>query len=90
MLFNFTDITINESGVWNVTAVCTDGTSTGYGNMSWGIDFGTITVTRVTPTTDLTIVNGTADSGFSVNVSCNERECANVTVYLDPIIQDAK
>jgi len=77
---------VNESGTYNVTATCFDGSVTNTTTISWDVDYGYLLVYSDYPNTDISVQNGTAwpeqAHGY---ITCNNGECFNVTAYLDPI-----
>ncbi len=84
-VFNNNDITIRDSGYFNLTVQCIDNTSvSAIENVGWLVPWGSLTANLEKPTTDIDMVLHQLGR-FSANITCNGGECGNISAVLDPI-----
>lgn len=84
-VFNNSDITMNNSGTFNLYVTCTDNTSVSATDLTnWTLPWGTLSVSLVDPTSN-TNVEYNQFFSFTAQVQCIGGECGNVEATLDPI-----
>jgi hypothetical protein len=84
-VFNNTDITILDSGTFNLTAGCSDNTSvlgTDYSN--WTVPWGTLIGELISPSTDV-YVTQYSFFNFTSRITCTGGECGSLNATLDPL-----
>jgi|GEM_PF-963978 len=83
-LYNNSDITMRDSGNFNLTTLCRDNSnSTASSIYSWFIPFGTLTATLVSPNTSINVTRNLFFN-FTTTVTCTGGECGYLNATLDP------
>jgi len=83
-VFNNTDITIADSGTFNLTVTCTDNNNTpGYNHSQWTIPWGTLSSVLSSPVTNINVTHNIFFN-FVSEVTCTGGECGYVNATLDP------
>ncbi|MCK9370475.1 hypothetical protein M0R04_11245 [Candidatus Dojkabacteria bacterium] len=72
---------MNYSGVWNVSAICSDGTLTSSSYIAWTVPNGNVNISLLYPDTNLSKKNGTYILNVQVRKGCTGGECFNMTPY---------
>jgi hypothetical protein len=81
---NNPDVNIQDSGVFILNVTCVDFNGTeGYGNSTWTVPWGTLTVNLVYPNTSVNVTQNKFFN-FTSNVSCSGGECGYILATLDP------
>jgi len=77
-------ITIEDSGMFELSAICSDDYATTTEIIRWTIPFGTLSFTQNNPLVDGN-VNQNQPFIYSTTITCNNGECGNIKAILDPI-----
>ena len=81
---NNPDVYIQDSGTFILNVTCVDANGTeGYGNSTWTVPWGTLTVNLVYPNTSVNVTQNKFFN-FTSSVSCSGGECGYVLATLDP------
>ena len=79
------DVTILDSGNFNLSVMCVDNNeTTGYGNSSWLVPWGTLTATLINPTANANVTRNKFFN-FSAMINCSGGECGFINATLDPV-----
>ncbi len=83
-VFNNTDITITDSGTFNLSVTCYDNSSTsGSGSSNWTVPWGSLVVELINPNEDINVTQNKFFN-FTARVNCTGGECGYVSATLDP------
>ncbi len=82
-IYNNPDLTINDSGTFNLTGICYGPASQLSNFVNWSIPWGNLTVSLISPNSN-GYVNEKEFFNFTASVSCTGGECGNVNATLDP------
>jgi hypothetical protein len=81
---DFSDITIEDSGNFDVIVTCIDNTSVStIDSVSWFIPWGVLSSTLISPNTSIN-VSQNSFFNFTSKVTCTGGECGNINATLDP------
>ncbi|MFH0869533.1 MAG: DUF2341 domain-containing protein [archaeon] len=78
------DITITDSGIFNLSVSCMDNNDTeGYGNSTWLVPWGTLIASLVDPSADANVTRNRFFN-FTAMINCSGGECGYINATLDP------
>ncbi|MBS3131306.1 hypothetical protein J4212_02635, partial [Candidatus Woesearchaeota archaeon] len=82
--FDFADFTVQDSGTFNVTALCIDNNATqGRNHSSWSIPWGTLSASLIRPASNKNVTQ-LVFFNFTSTVTCSGGECGFVNATIDP------
>ncbi len=82
-IYDNPDLTITDSGEFNLTGICYGPASKTSGFVNWTVPWGNLEVNLVNPNSNIN-VNPNEFFNFTASVTCREGECGNVNATLDP------
>ncbi|MGY4884300.1 MAG: DUF2341 domain-containing protein [Nanobdellota archaeon] len=82
-IYDNNDLTINDSGTFNLTGTCYGPSSQAKNFVNWTLPWGNLTVSLVNPSSNIN-VNEKEFFNFTANVTCTGGECGFVNATLDP------
>ncbi|NTV23657.1 MAG: hypothetical protein HGA85_04755, partial [Nanoarchaeota archaeon] len=81
---DFGDITIQDSGAFNIDVLCLDNSSTANTYTgSWSVPWGTLTSQLISPSTNINVTQNRFFN-FTSRVTCSGGECGSINATLDP------